>query len=111
MLLPNIENAYIDDRKLIDYCLSETHPIGKHKARVFKSALNFSLENFQDLKKVILSEIFEREAVITEINQYGTLYVVNINVENPPKYAFVRTSWIIKIDENFPRLTSCYIIT
>lgn len=111
MLLPNIENAYIDDRKLIDYCLSETHPIGKHKARVFMSALDFSLENFQDLKESILSEIFEKEAVITEINQYGTLYVVDIHVENPPKHAFVRTSWIVKVDENFPRLTSCYVIT
>lgn len=35
MPLPNIENAYIDDRKLIDYCLSETHPVGKHKARCY----------------------------------------------------------------------------
>ena len=85
MLLPNVENAYIDDRKLIDYCFSETHPIGKHKARVFMSALDFSLENFQDLKASILIEIFEKEAIITEINQYGTLYVVDVFVENPPK--------------------------
>jgi hypothetical protein len=111
MPLLNFENAYIDDRKLIDYCLSENHPVGKHKARVFKSALDFSLENFQDLKESILSEIREKEAVMTEINQYGTLYVVDIEVENPPKHAFVRTSWIIRVDENFPRLTSCYIIT
>lgn len=66
MLLPNVENAYIDDRKLIDYCISEIHSIGKHKARVFMSALNFSLENFQDLKESILSEILEQEAIITE---------------------------------------------
>jgi hypothetical protein len=111
MLLPNVENAYIDDRKLIDYCLSETHPVGKHKARVFMSALDFSLENFQDLKDSIFREIFSKEARVTEINQYGTLFVVDIYVENLPKYASVRTSWIIKIDEDFPRLTSCYVVT
>lgn len=110
MILPNAENAFIDDRKLIDYCLSESHPVGKHKARVFMSALSFSMENFQDLKNAILINIQNNEAKITEINQYGVLYVVDIPVENPPKNAVVRTSWIIKTDENFPRLTSCYVI-
>ena len=111
MLLPNAEIALIDDRKLIDYCLSESHPIGKHKARVFMSALGFSLENFQDLKDGILNKILDNDAIQTEINQYGTLYVVDVEIENPPKEAMVRTSWIIKVDEDFPRLTSCYVIT
>lgn len=78
MKLPNATNAFIDDRKLIDYSLSESHPLGKHKARVFKSALGFSLNNFQELKDNILAGILTSEAVETEINQYGTLYVVNI---------------------------------
>ncbi|WP_394990260.1 DUF6883 domain-containing protein [Emticicia sp.] len=78
MILPNAEKAFIDDRKLIDYCLSENYPIGKHKARVFISALGFSLENFQNLKDIILIKIQNNEAIITEINQYGNLYVVNI---------------------------------
>jgi hypothetical protein len=111
MLLPNATNAFIDDRKLIDYCLSESHPIGKHKARVFMSALGFSLENFQDLKASILNEILNNEATQTEINQYGALYVVDVAIENPPKEAIVRTSWIVKTGEDFPRLTSCYVIT
>ena len=110
MILPNSSNAYIDDRKLIDYCLSENHPIGKHKARVFISALGFTLENFQGLKESILIEIQNNEAIITNINQYGTFYVVDISVENPPKKALVRTSWIVKNHEDFPRLTSCYVI-
>jgi hypothetical protein len=110
MILPNAEKAFIDDRKLIDYCLSENHPIGKHKARVFMSALGFSLEIFQDLKDIVLMKIQNNEAIMTEINQYGVLYVVDISVENTPKSAFVRTSWIIKTNENFPRLTSCYVI-
>ncbi len=110
MILPNAEKAFIDDRKLIDYCLSENHPIGKHKARVFMSALGFSLENFQDLKDIILIKVQNNEAIMKEINQYGILYVVDISVENPPKSAFVRTSWIIKTNESFPRLTSCYVI-
>ena len=110
MVLPNFENAFIDDRKLIDYCLSENHPTGKHKARVFMSALGFSLEHFQQLKEGIFDEISNKEAIQTEINQYGVLYVVDVNIKNPPKEAMVRTSWIVRMDENFPRLTSCYVI-
>jgi hypothetical protein len=70
-------------------------------------ALDISLENFQELKENILIKIQINEAIMTETNQYGVLYVIDISVENPPKQAFVRTSWIIKTDENFPRLTSC----
>jgi hypothetical protein len=111
MFLPNEQNAFIDDRKLIDYCLSENHPIGKHKARVFMSALGFSLEHFQELKEGILNEILESEATQTEINQYGVLYVIDVNIKNPPKEAMVKTSWIVRKDEDFPRLTSCYVIS
>jgi hypothetical protein len=111
MFLPNVQNAFIDDRKLIDYCLSENHPVGKHKARVFMSALGFSLEHFQELKEGILNKILESEAIQTEINQYGVLYVVDVNIKNPPKEAIVKTSWIVRKDEDFPRLTSCYVIS
>jgi hypothetical protein len=111
MFLPNASIAFIDDRKLIDYCLSDSHPVGKHKARVFMSALDFSIENFQELKEGILDGILNNEATQTEINQYGVLYVVNVLIMNPPKEAMVRTGWIIKELEDFPRLTSCYVIT
>lgn len=36
MKLPNFEKAYIDIEKLRDYCLSLEHPVGKHKATMFK---------------------------------------------------------------------------
>ncbi len=111
MELPNATMAFIDDKKLIDYCLSENHPIGKHKARVFMSALSFSLAHFQELKDLILIGILNNEATQIEINQYGTLYVVDLLIENPPKKAAIRTSWIVRTGEDYPRLTTCYVIS
>ena len=35
MKLPGGDNVEIDQRKLTDYALSQTHPVGKHKARLF----------------------------------------------------------------------------
>jgi hypothetical protein len=40
--LPNAEWALLDIRKLADYCLSPVHPRGRHKARVFRDALDLS---------------------------------------------------------------------
>lgn len=37
--LPNGDKAILDMRKLEDYCLSPSHPRGRHKARVFRHAL------------------------------------------------------------------------
>jgi hypothetical protein len=38
--LPNPDQAVFDIRKIEDYCLSPLHPRGRHKARVFREALD-----------------------------------------------------------------------
>ena len=38
--LPHGEEALVDLAKLEDYCLNASHPRGRHKARVFREALN-----------------------------------------------------------------------
>ena len=42
MKLPNREYAIVEIDKIVDYCLNLEHPEGKHKARVFKSALGLN---------------------------------------------------------------------
>ena len=38
MKLPNADAATVDDAKVRDYLLSPEHPVGRFKARVFRSA-------------------------------------------------------------------------
>jgi hypothetical protein len=38
--LPNRDEAVLDIRKIEDYCLNPSHPRGRHKARVFREALD-----------------------------------------------------------------------
>jgi len=47
MKLPGGEDAIVDPEKLTGYCLNPEHPRGKHKARVFATALGFTSENGQ----------------------------------------------------------------
>lgn len=54
MIVPNAENAFVDLRKLTDYCLNQEHEIGKHKAGVFASALDLTVDNAEELKNALL---------------------------------------------------------
>lgn len=45
MKLPEYKSAHIDLRKLRDYCLNPYHPVGKHKAKVFRKKLGITKED------------------------------------------------------------------
>ena len=51
LLLPNYENAYIEDSKFLDYLLNEGHPAGKHKAILFKKSIRHNTIKLQYLKR------------------------------------------------------------
>jgi len=44
----------IDERKLSEYCLNPSHPLGKHKARVFSASLGIGPNEALLLKSLIL---------------------------------------------------------
>jgi hypothetical protein len=50
MKIPGARRAFIDLRKLEEYSLSLEHPRGRHKARVFQSALNVSMDQAGDCR-------------------------------------------------------------
>ena len=109
MTLPNYEKAFIAIEKLADYCLNPFHPIGKDKALVFKSALGLTNQDADYLKEAILNALPKHKASIMREDQYGKRYTVDVKICNLEKEAMVRTGWIVKKDEDFPRLTTCYI--
>ena len=51
---PNRENVYIPLSKLKDYLLSETHPVGKSKAKLLRS-LGFNEMNIDMLKQGLIA--------------------------------------------------------
>ena len=48
-ILQNAALAVIDARKFTSYCLNPHSRQGRHKARVFKTALGYDLGNYLDL--------------------------------------------------------------
>ena len=96
MMLPNSELAYIPEAKLTKYLLSETHAVGKAKARYFRS-LGYTEANADQLANSLLM-IAKSEGVSQEAaNPYGTKYTVEGEIIAPSgTTARIRTIWVVE---------------
>jgi hypothetical protein len=104
--LVGANRAVIDPRKLTEYALNSTHPVGMHKARVFQSAFGFNQSNADDLMAQIREGVMRNPATIGRIDEYGTRFTVDIPVVGPSGSGIVRTGWIYKPGSNTPELTT-----
>ena len=110
MKLSNPEKTFIDNNKLAGYSLNVNHEEGKHKARVFKSALNLTIDNLEELKQVLLEAVKTYEAIPDKANSYGQKYIIDFPWTRNNKTTIVHSVWIVRNDENFPRLVTCYLL-
>jgi hypothetical protein len=110
MKLPNASTAFVDIRKLSEYVLDENSPRGRHKARVFRSALGITVVDADALAELILTAIIHAECVTAERDFYGQRYTADCKIVFKGREAVVRTGWIVRQRENFPRLTTCFVL-
>ena len=103
------DGVFIDLAKLRDYCLNLEHPRGKHKARVFEASLKMGSEQAEELKELIKKGVTSALVSETGRDQYGARYQVDFWVEYNGRQAEIRTIWMVRSGEGFPRLTTCYL--
>jgi len=110
MKLPNANRTDLG-AKIEDYSLNFGHREGRHKARVFLSALGISLENADVLRHAVLEAAVASDDVEARgDNGFGEVFVLRFPMETAVGSALVLTAWIIRHGEDFPRLTNCYIL-
>lgn len=108
--LPNGDRADLG-RKLEDYVLSTLHREGRNKARVFESVLGVNLTNRDLLREAILrAAATSDEAQRRGDDGHGMLYSLHFPMRTAKGSATVVTAWIVRRGEDFPRLTTCYIL-
>ncbi len=110
MKLPNCERAQVDLRKLSDYCLSTTHPVGKHKAAVFRAALGLTGSDAPAFREWLLQAAIDGEADFERGDEFGDRYRLDFEIVTSSGRAVVRSAWIIRAGEDFPRLMTCYLL-
>ena len=105
--LPNYDRAVIEQIKLEGYVLDLTHPVGKHKAIVFKSALGFEQSHWEMLREAITAELPYHEAVVGRTDRYGQRYNVTVPITGPNgRTVEVLTAWIVDIGADHPRFVT-----
>ncbi len=110
MKLPGGERAWIDPEKLAGYCLNPSHPRGRHKARVFESALGLVSTDADVLRAWLLRAALTDDAVSAESDEYGARYILDFPCVHLGRWAMVRSGWIVLHSEDFPRLTTCFVL-
>lgn len=108
--LPNGERADLGT-KLEDYPLNPFHRHGQHKARVFQSALGITLAHADVLREALRQAAANSEqAVHCGHNGFGEVYELRLPMTTAHGTATVLSGWIIRDGEDFPRLTTCFIV-
>lgn len=108
--LPNGERAIVDIRKLADYCLDPDHPRGRHKARVFKTALGIQQKDAGWLRSALLEAARSTEATELVSDSYGTRWRVDASVSRQGKQAVIRSLWMVGTGDDVPRFVTCWIL-
>lgn len=71
--------------------------------------MNLTAADSHKLKDEIADAVSKNEAYETFSDKYGKRFFVDVKIVNFDKSEIVRTLWIVKRNEDFPRFISCYI--
>jgi hypothetical protein len=112
LTLPRAADAEIEAAKLRDYVLDPDHSKGRHKARVFRSALGIAQDDWEFLCGQILERLPNSHVTsVAAAAPWGFLYEVVVMIDglNGATHPVI-TAWMVEGD-GAPRLVSAYVET
>jgi hypothetical protein len=107
--LPDHDSVSFDIAKLTDYCLNPHHLQGKHKARVFRSALGIGRSDAAWLRGALLEALPEAEAESMGKDRYGKRWRIDVTATRQRRVAVVRSAWIMRTGERTLRFVTCWV--
>ena len=107
--LPNGDQAIVESEKLTGYVLNPAHRTGRNKARVFASALGISAATADVLRDALLDAARTADATRERADQHGVHFAVEFVLEVSGRRARVRSLWVVRTGEGFPRLVSAFV--
>jgi len=108
--IPIFDRVEIDEAKLLNYVLSETHPRGRHKARVFRSRLGLTVNDAAMLRQALLDAATAPNAPFhfKGVDDHGEHLNLDFALSTPVGSATIRSIWIVRFGETVLRFVSCY---
>jgi len=106
--LPNADRAIVDRRKVRDYLLSRSHPIGRFKA-AFLACAGFEAGNWADLVSQLRELAVLGDALPGEPSEHGEKYMISGILKGPQGISLaVTTVWLVPTSGDAPRLVTVY---
>ncbi|MBN8564853.1 MAG: hypothetical protein J0L70_30430 [Leptolyngbya sp. UWPOB_LEPTO1] len=118
MKLPNPDQALISFEKLEGYSLNPNHAEGYHKAVVCQSALDIGVAEADEVRDALRQATLAvsalqratQDVIPIEQNAYSQKYRLDFERVRSEKQATLRSVWIVRQNEYFPRLVTCYVL-
>lgn len=108
--LPNGAAARVDIAKISGYLLNPGHPVGRHKARVFRAALGLTAEHAALLQSALRTAAASQDASLERQDRFGDQYTVHFELAHEGRVREIRSLWIVRSGENFPRFVSAFVV-
>jgi len=77
---------------------------------VFRAALGLTLADADILLAMLMDAAATAEGVAGVADEFGKRYETDFQATTSAGQAVVRAAWIIRTGEDFPRLTTCYVL-
>lgn len=107
-MLPNLDCAFVEQKKIQDYLLNLNHQTGWGKAKYFL-ALGFNAVAWQDFERALRRHPELNSVVDQKTDEYGTRYVVDCNFPAADGSSpCIRTVWEIQPHQPCPRLITAH---
>jgi hypothetical protein len=102
------DEVEFDIAKLRDYCQSESHPRGRHKARLFRSRLGLSQDDAEQLQALLVEAVMADAALLipTQADRFGQRFNLDVEIRG----AIVRSAWILSPAARVLRFVTCYVL-
>jgi hypothetical protein len=110
VLIPNAERAFVDVRKLAEYSLCPEHPVGGHKAILLERVLGITAVHADDLREILFHVAAHASAAAGRLDEFGQRYTIDFTLRTAVGTASIRSGWIVRTVEDFPRLTTCFVL-
>ena len=105
--VPNCDMAIVEAGKVSDYLLSETHPIGRTKARFFRR-FGFRADVPEEFAQAMLDHVRDNAVADIEMSPYGAKYRVDGPLTSPGGKPTVSTIWMILNGQTTPRFVTAF---
>src|SRR4051794_39366453 len=106
--LPNAHLAVIDESKITEYLLSDSHPTGRSKAAYFRQ-FGFQASSWRILRDALVGHLETSEITSVVKSEFGTKYIVEGVLCTPdcrePRIIVV---WFVATGTIVPKLVTAY---